>query len=238
MTDRIARPLEGLRVIDAASFIAGPFCATLLGEFGAEVIKVELPGVGDSTRRFGTPTEQAETLVWLSEARNKKSVTLDLRKPEGAELFKQLVAKSDVLVENFMTGTLEKWGIGWDVLKQVNPKLVMVRITGYGQTGPKANEPGFARIAQAFSGLSFLAGYPDRPPVTPGSSTIADYNSGLFDAFGADRIAWGSNYPASPGTLAELLADSLAALSFLSADDLERVMGGTAARLYPVLTIP
>ena len=185
MTDRIARPLEGLRVIDAASFIAGPFCATLLGEFGAEVIKVELPGVGDSTRRFGTPTEQAETLVWLSEARNKKSVTLDLRKPEGAELFKQLVAKSDVLVENFMTGTLEKWGIGWDVLKQVNPKLVMVRITGYGQTGPKANEPGFARIAQAFSGLSFLAGYPDRPPVTPGSSTIADYNSGLFGAFGA-----------------------------------------------------
>ena len=179
MTDRIARPLEGLRVIDAASFIAGPFCATLLGEFGAEVIKVELPGVGDSTRRFGTPTEQAETLVWLSEARNKKSVTLDLRKPEGAELFKQLVAKSDVLVENFMTGTLEKWGIGWDVLKQVNPKLVMVRITGYGQTGPKANEPGFARIAQAFSGLSFLAGYPDRPPVTPGSSTIAGATNGF-----------------------------------------------------------
>ena len=184
-TDRTTRPLEGLRVVDAASFIAGPFVATLLGEFGAEVIKVELPGVGDQTRRFGTPTEGADTLVWLSEGRNKKSVTLDLRKPEGAELFKKLVAVTDVLVENFQTGTLEKWGVGWDVLRQINPRLVMVRITGYGQTGPNANKPGFARIAQGFSGLSFLAGYPDRAPVTPGSATIADYNSGLFGAFGA-----------------------------------------------------
>jgi len=184
-TGKGVRPLDGLRVLDAASFIAGPFCATLLGEFGAEVIKVELPGVGDQTRRFGTPTENAETLVWLSEGRNKKSVTLDLRKPDGAELFKRLVAEADVLVENFQTGTLEKWGVGWEVLKQVNPKLVMVRITGYGQSGPYAHRPGFARIAQAFSGLSFLAGWPDRAPVTPGSATIADYNSGLFGAFGA-----------------------------------------------------
>jgi crotonobetainyl-CoA:carnitine CoA-transferase CaiB-like acyl-CoA transferase len=184
MTDA-PRPLAGLRVIDCATFIAAPFAATLLAEFGAEVIKVELPKVGDPLRNFGTRTESGETLPWLSEARNKKSVTLDLRKPEGAELFKRLVAESDVLCENFQTGTLEGWGLGWETLRQVNPRLVMLRVTGYGQTGPYAGKPGFARIAQAFGGLSYLAGWPDRAPVTPGSSTIADYMSGLFGAFGA-----------------------------------------------------
>lgn len=184
MTDA-SRPLAGLRVIDCATFIAAPFAATLLAEFGAEVIKVELPKVGDPLRNFGTRTESGETLPWLSEGRNKKSVTLDLRKPEGAELFKRLVAESDVLCENFQTGTLEGWGLGWETLRQVNPRLVMLRVTGYGQTGPYAGKPGFARIAQAFGGLSYLAGWPDRAPVTPGSSTIADYMSGLFGAFGA-----------------------------------------------------
>ena len=179
-----ARPLEGVRVIDVATFIAAPFCATLLAEFGAEVIKVELPGVGDPLRHFGTRTDCGETLPWLSEARNKRSVTLDLRKPEGVELFKQLIAKSDVLCENFQTGTLESWGVGWETLRAVNPGLVMLRVTGYGQTGPYAGRPGFGRIANAFGGLAFLAGYPDRPPVTPGSATLPDYMSGLFGAFG------------------------------------------------------
>ena len=179
-----ARPLEGIRVVDAATFIAAPFCATLLAEFGAEVIKVELPGVGDPLRRFGTRTECGETLPWLSESRNKRSVTLDLRKPEGAELFKRLIGESDVLCENFQTGTLEGWGVGWEVLREVNPGLVMLRVTGYGQTGPYAGRPGFGRIANAFGGLAFLAGYPDRPPVTPGSATLPDYMSGLFGAFG------------------------------------------------------
>ncbi len=179
-----ARPLQGIRVVDAATFIAAPFCATLLAEFGAEVIKVELPGVGDPLRRFGTRTECGETLPWLSESRNKRSVTLDLRKPEGAELFKRLVGESDVLCENFQTGTLEGWGVGWEVLREVNPGLVMLRVTGYGQTGPYAGRPGFGRIANAFGGLAFLAGYPDRPPVTPGSATLPDYMSGLFGAFG------------------------------------------------------
>ncbi len=179
-----ARPVEGIRVVDAATFIAAPFCATLLAEFGAEVIKVELPGVGDPLRQFGTRTECGETLPWLSESRNKRSVTLDLRKPEGAELFKRLVAASDVLCENFQTGTLEGWGVGWEVLREVNPGLVMLRVTGYGQTGPYAGRPGFGRIANAFGGLAFLAGYPDRPPVTPGSATLPDYMSGLFGAFG------------------------------------------------------
>ncbi len=178
------RPLAGIRVIDCATFIAAPFCGTLLAEFGAEVIKVELPEVGDPLRNFGTRTDCGETLVWLSEARNKKSVTLDLRTPEGAALFKRLVAEADVVCENFQTGTLEGWGLGHDVLAEINPALVMLRVTGYGQTGPYAGRPGFGRIANAFGGLAFLAGYPDRPPVTPGSATLPDYMSGLFGAFG------------------------------------------------------
>lgn len=183
-TEAQVRPLDGLRVIDVSTFIAAPFCATLLGEFGAEVIKVELPGVGDPLRNFGTRTDSGETLPWLSESRNKKSVTLDLRTPDGADLFKRLVAKADVVCENFQTGTLEKWGVGWDVLHEVNPKMIMLRVTGYGQTGPYANRPGFGRIGNAFGGISYLAGYPDRPPVTPGSATLPDYMSGLFGAFG------------------------------------------------------
>lgn len=183
-TNSTLRPLDGLRVLDCATFIAAPFAATLLGEFGAEVIKIELPKTGDSLRNFGTKTPCGDTLPWLSESRNKKSVTLDLRKPQGAALFKRLVEKSDVLCENFQTGTLESWGLGWDTLKAINPRLVMLRVTGYGQTGPYAGKPGFARIAQAFGGLSYLAGFPDGTPVTPGSSTIADYASGLFGAFG------------------------------------------------------
>ena len=173
-------PLDGIRVLDCATFIAGPYCATMLAEFGAEVIKVELPGSGDPIRRFGTPTECGDSLVWLSEGRNKKSLTLDLRTPEGAAIFRELAAQSDVVCENFQPGTLEGWGIGWDVLKRVNPRLVMMRVSAYGQTGPYRDRPGFGRIANAFGGISFLAGYPDRAPVTPGSATLADYMSGLY----------------------------------------------------------
>ena len=179
------RPLDGLKIIDVSSFLAGPFCSTQLAEFGAEVIKLELPKVGDALRKFGSLTPSGDSLNWLSESRNKKSATLDLRKPEGAELLKALVKESDVFVENFQPGTLERWGLGWDVMKEVNPRLIMVRISGYGQTGPYSGRPGFGRIANAFGGLSYLAGYPDRPPVTPGSATIADYMAGLYGAFGA-----------------------------------------------------
>src|SRR5690606_39533823 len=135
--------------IDLSSFIAGPFCTTQLAEFGAEVIKLELPVVGDPLRRFGTPTECGDSLPWLSESRNKKSVTVDLRKPEGAAILKELVRRADVLVENFQPGTLEGWGLGWDVLEAVNPRLVMVRISGYGQTGPNRGRPGFGRTGNA-----------------------------------------------------------------------------------------
>lgn len=178
-------PLEGVRVIDVSTFISGPFATTQLAEFGAEVIKLELPVVGDPLRKFGTVTPNGDTLPWLSECRNKKSATLDLRKPEGAELLKRMCADADILVENFQPGTMEKWGIGWDVLHAINPRLIMVRISGYGQTGPYSGRPGFGRIGNAFGGLSYLAGYPDRPPVTPGSATIPDYLSGIYGAMGA-----------------------------------------------------
>ena len=179
------QPLAGVTVIDVSSFIAGPFCTTQLGEFGAEIIKCELPGVGDPLRKFGTMHDCGETLPWLSECRNKKSITLDLRTPDGAALLKRLVGMADILVENFQPGTMEKWGLGWDVLREVNPLLIMVRISGYGQTGPYKDRPGFGRIGNAFGGLSFLAGYPDRAPVTPGSATIPDYLAGIYGAMGA-----------------------------------------------------
>jgi crotonobetainyl-CoA:carnitine CoA-transferase CaiB-like acyl-CoA transferase len=185
MPETRPQPLDGVRVIDVSSFIAGPFCSTQLAEFGAEVIKLELPVVGDPLRKFGTVTECGETLPWLSECRNKKLATLDLRKPDGAALLKRMVAGADILVENFQPGTMEKWGLGWEVLREVNPRLIMVRISGFGQTGPYKGRPGFGRIGNAFGGLSFLAGYPDRPPVTPGSATIPDYLAGLYGAFGA-----------------------------------------------------
>ena len=178
------QPLDNIRVIDVSSFLAGPFCSTQLAEFGAEILKIELPQVGDALRKFGTITECGESLPWLSECRNKKSITLDLHKAEAGEILKRLIEKADVFVENFQPGTLEKWGLGWDVLKEVNPRLIMVRISGYGQTGPYKDRPGFGRIGNAFGGLSFLAGYPDRPPVTPGSATIPDYMAGLYGAYG------------------------------------------------------
>ncbi len=177
-------PLAGIRVIDVATVIAGPYCAGILGEFGADVLKVEHPIGGDALRRFGTPTSRGDTLTWLSEARNKRSVTLDLRRPEGAEIFKQLIAESDVLCENFRPGTLEKWGLGWDVLREVNPGLVMLRVTGYGQTGPYKDRPGFARVAHAVGGLAYLAGMPKGTPVTPGSTTLGDYLTGLYGCIG------------------------------------------------------
>ncbi len=178
------QPLDGIRVIDIATVIAAPFCATLLAEFGADVLKIEHPLGGDVLRRFGTPSARGDTLTWLSESRNKRSVTLDIRKPEGVELFKRLVAETDVVCENFRTGTLEKWGVGWDVLREINPRLVMLRVTGYGQTGPYRDRPGFARVAHAVGGIAYLSGMPKGTPVTPGSTTLGDYLTGLYGCMG------------------------------------------------------
>ena len=179
------RPMDGVRVLDLATFIAAPFAATVLAEFGAEVVKVEQPGGGDPMRQFGTATEIPDSsLAWLSEARNKHSITLNLKVAEGAALFKRLVAETDVVCENFRPGTLEKWGLGYDVLRAINPKLVLLRVSGYGQEGPYRERPGFARIAHAVGGLTYLAGMPGEAPVTPGSTSLADYISGLFGAIG------------------------------------------------------
>ena len=183
--------LDGLVVLDCATFVAAPFCCTLLGEFGAEVIKVEQPDLGDDLRRLGraahseSGAEAGSSYWWLVEARNKKSITCNLRAGEGQALLKRLAASADVLAENFRPGTMERWGLGWEELRAVNRGLVMVRISAFGQTGPARERPGFGRIAAAVSGASYLSGHPDRPPVSPGTPTIPDYLAGAFGALGA-----------------------------------------------------
>jgi crotonobetainyl-CoA:carnitine CoA-transferase CaiB-like acyl-CoA transferase len=177
--------LDGLTVLDCATFVAAPFCCTLLGEFGATVIKVEQPGIGDDLRRLGRRAAAGQPDWWLVESRNKKSITCNLRVPEGQALLKRLAASAAVLAENFRPGTMERWGLGWAELSAVNRGLVMVRISAFGQTGPARERPGFGRIAAAVSGAAYLSGHPDRPPVSPGTPTIPDYLAGVFGAFGA-----------------------------------------------------
>jgi crotonobetainyl-CoA:carnitine CoA-transferase CaiB-like acyl-CoA transferase len=186
VTDRPAA-LSGVTVLDLATFLAAPVCATMLGEFGADVIKVEQPGVGDDLRRLGRQAVEAapNSYWWLVEARNKKSITCNLRDPEGQALMRRLVAGAQVVAENFRPGTLERWSLGWEQLSAVQPSLVMVRVSAYGQTGPYRDRPGFGRIAAAVGGLSYVSGYPDRPPVTPGTPTVPDYLAGVFAAVGA-----------------------------------------------------
>ncbi len=178
-------PMSGVRVLDVGTFLAGPHAASILGEFGAEVLKIEHPIAGDPMRRFGTPTNRHDaTLAWLTEGRNRKSVTIDLRQRDGVEVFLKLVAKSDVLIENFRPGTMEEWGLGWLVLSEANPGLVMLRVSGYGQTGPYRRRSGFAHIAHAFGGLSYLAGFPGETPVVPGTVPLGDYMSSLYGGIG------------------------------------------------------
>ena len=178
-------PLTGIRVIDVGTFLAGPHAASALSEFGAEVLKVEHPIAGDPMRRFGTATKRHDaTLVWLSEARNRKSVTLDLHQAEGVQLFLRLVEKSDVLIENFRPGIMEEWGLGWPELSAANPGLIYLRVSGYGQTGPYRHRSGFAHIAHAFGGLSYLAGFPGETPVLPGTVPLGDYFSSIYGAIG------------------------------------------------------
>ena len=184
MTNTV-KPLAGVRVLDIASFIAAPHAASIMGEFGAEVLKVEHPNGGDPWRRYGTQTEAPDqSLAWLTEARNKRSITMNLNTPSGAGLFKRLVKDADVVTENFRPGTLEKWGLGWDVLSTINPGLVLLRVSGYGQTGPYKDRPGFARIAHAFGGLTYLSGMPGEIPVTPGSTSLGDYMTGMNGCVG------------------------------------------------------
>jgi len=178
-------PLEGLRVLDLATMVAAPFCAAILGEFGAEVIKVEMPGRGDPLRNFGPRSGTGASFNWLSEARNKKSVTLDLRTPDGLAVARELVARSDIVAENFRPGTLASWGLGYEDMRAIREDIILVSVSAYGQTGPYRNRPGYARIAHGFSGLSHLTGDPDGPPAVPGASALADYISGVYAAVGA-----------------------------------------------------
>ena len=177
------RPLAGLRIIDIATYIAAPYCATLMAEFGAEVIKVEQPGIGDALR--GTPKDgkASRSGNWLVEGRNKKSVTLNLRDPQGQQMARDLIAKSDVLIENFRPGAMEAWGLGPDALLAINPKLILLRISGYGQTGPYRDKPGFGVVAEAMSGLRHLTAEPGRVPVRVGVS-IGDTLASLHGVIG------------------------------------------------------
>jgi len=175
-------PLSGIRVLELAQIVAGPFCGTLMAEFGAEVIKTELPGKGDDLRRLG-PTEDGLNYWYAVDNRGKKVVTLDLHTPKGQEIVRRLVPLCDVVIENFRPGVLESWGLGWEDLHRLRPSLVMARITAFGQTGPRRQGPGFAAIASAFGGTWYLNGPADRPPSRP-TPVYPDYMTGLFTAFG------------------------------------------------------
>jgi len=179
-----ACPLEGVRVVEMGSLLAGPFCGQLLADFGAEVIKVEPPGKGDPMRAWGRHRKEGRTLWWPIIARNKKSVTLNLREEEGQDLARRLISGADVVVENFRPGTLERWGLGYEDLREINPGLVMVRVSGYGQTGPYRNQAGFGSIGEAMGGIRHVTGFPDRPPPRVGIS-LGDSLAATFGALGA-----------------------------------------------------
>ncbi|MHA7898657.1 MAG: CaiB/BaiF CoA transferase family protein [Henriciella sp.] len=184
MTEPIVQPpLSGVRVIELGQLIAGPFCGQLLGDFGAEVIKIEAPDRPDPARDWGAVKVNDESVFWAIIARNKKSVTLNLRLKKGQDILKRLVSTADVLVENFRPGTLEKWGLGPEVLQQINPRLVITRVSGYGQAGPESHKPGYASVGEAKGGLRHLIGEPDRPPARAGVS-LGDTMTGTFAALG------------------------------------------------------
>jgi crotonobetainyl-CoA:carnitine CoA-transferase CaiB-like acyl-CoA transferase len=175
------KPLAGVRVIDAGNMVAAPFASVLLADLGADVIKIEHPTHGDGQRKL-EPIVDGVPLWWKSISRNKRCITLDLSKPAGAAVFKELLRGRDVLIENYRPDTLERWGIGYDVVKAIEPMMIMLRISGFGQTGPYKDRPGFGRIAEAMSGLTHLIGDADGPPMSPGYP-LGDLITGLFGAF-------------------------------------------------------
>ena len=176
-----AMALAGTTVVDISNFLAAPLASMFLADFGADVIKVERPGAGDEVRRWGE-VRNGVGLYYKAVNRGKKSVTADLRTPFGVDVVKRLVAKADILVENYRTGTLEKWGLGPDVLMEINPGLIVLRVTGYGQTGPNSRRPGFGTIAEAFAGYVYISGEPQGPPLLPGFG-LADSTTGLMAAY-------------------------------------------------------
>ena len=175
------KPLEGIRVVEAATLFAAPIAGMLLGDYGADVIKIEHPRRPDPARGHG-PSKDGVGLWFKTLARNKRLVTLDLSQPDGRDVFLRLAERSDVVLENFRPGTLERWGVGWDELSAVNPRLVLARVSGFGQTGPYAGRPGFGTLAEAMSGFAALNGEPDGPPLLP-PLALADGVAGLATAF-------------------------------------------------------
>ena len=176
-------PLSGVRVLDIATMFSGAFGASLLGDFGADIIKIELPGRGDTVRGM-SPSFEGVPLPWTTLSRNKRTITLDMRQPAGRDLLLKLVAMSDVLIENFRPGTLDRWGLDYATLKEVNPGIIVVRVSGYGQTGPYREKAGFGTPATAFSGYTYVSGFPDRPPINQ-PTPLADYVTGVFAALSA-----------------------------------------------------
>ncbi|MFL6564702.1 MAG: CaiB/BaiF CoA transferase family protein [Burkholderiales bacterium] len=176
-------PLKGIKVLELGSLIAGPFCAKTLADFGAEVIKVEPPGDGDPLRRWRR-MRNGVSLWWQVQSRNKKSITLDLRQAEGQAIARRLARDCHIVIENFRPGALEKWNLGWEALSRENPKLILVRISGYGQSGPYRERPGFAAIGEAMGGMRYITGFPDRPPVRPNLS-VGDTLASLHGVIGA-----------------------------------------------------
>ena len=191
-TDATPGPLAGLRVLELGQLIAGPFAARMMADFGADVVKVEPPGReegsgGDPLRKWRKlhPDDPSGTsLWWFVQARNKRSITVDLKKPEGQEIVRQLAARADIVIENFRPGALEKWGLGYEQLSQTNPGLVLVRLSGYGQSGPYRDRPGFGAIAESMGGMRYVTGFPDRPPVRMNLS-IGDSIAALHAVIGA-----------------------------------------------------
>jgi formyl-CoA transferase len=177
-------PLADLRVIELGTLLAGPFCGQLLGDMGAEVIKVEPPGEGDPLRVWGREKAHGKSLWWPVVARNKKSITLDLRRPEGQKVLHELIPQADFLLENFRPGTLEKWGCGYDELAKINPRLIMIRVSGYGQSGPYSRRAGFGAVGEAMGGLRYVVGDPSTPPSRMGIS-IGDSLAATFACLGA-----------------------------------------------------
>ena len=234
-------PLAGYRVLEIGSTVAGPFCGRMLADFGAEVIKIE-PAEGDPVRTMGKSVD-GHSLYAASIFRNKRLVSIDLRRPEGRALIKELAAKVDVMVENFKPGTLEKWGLGWDELSKINPKLVMVRISGFGQDGPYSQRPGYGVVCEAVSGLRHLTGDPDRAPARVGVS-MTDYIAGLHGAYGAvmalmarEKTGRGQVIDAalyeSAFNFMEVWIGAYQKLGFVPNRTGSRLIGSTPNNLYP-----
>ena len=226
-------PLSDLKVLELGQLIAGPFCTRLLAEFGAQVVKIEAPDGGDPLRQWRKLYE-GKSLWWLLQARNKQSVTVNLKSAEGQEIVRRLAKEADVVVENFRPGTMEKWGLGYEDLARENPGLVMVRLSGYGQSGPYRDKPGFGAIAEAMGGLRHVTGYPDRPPVRVGIS-LGDAVASLYGVIGALMALRNRDSNGGRGQVVDVALYELCAVSSCSATA-QSSKPPRGARMVPSLT--